>query len=527
MLLPASLAYAVLRQNLLGVDEMLRRVLNYVVLTIAVTALYGGLVFAFDTLLPRAPQSGLSAFSLVLGPVSVLALLPLRDRLQSALDRVFFRAAWDFRRVVGTASARLASVTDLKVIALEIRQAVGETLHPEWLAFHVRRENGGELACLGPACPDSALGQELLSLAEQSVLPQDGRGGTLVVPFRAESGVVAALLLGRPLSGSLYGGYDRGLLHTLANQGALAVENARALEQLRELNRDLENKVEDRTRHLRAALRELRETQAQLVHREKMASVGQFVAGIAHEMNNPLSFIEGNLHFMESYANTLAAAIERYEAELASAGAGARADEIRRELDINHVVTDLKGVLEGCGEGVVRTAGLVRDLRTFSRVDHAELMPVDLHEAIDSTLNLLRGQLKEIEITRAYGELPPVECLGGQINQVLMNLLANAADAVQPGGHIVVRTETLPGERVAFEVQDDGCGIAPDCLERIFDPFFTTKEPGKGTGLGLSISYGVVIRHGGTVTVRSELGRGSCFRVELPVRFSPPDSGLE
>ncbi len=526
MLFPASVAYAVLRQNLLGVDEMVRRILNYAVLTMGVTVLYATAVFLFEAVFHRAPFGSRAGFALALGPASVLVLLPLRDRLQSAIDRTFFRAAWDFRRVIETTSARLASVTELSVISVEIQRAVGETLHPVGMALYVRRASGEQLTCVDSSCPTPEALPPLLAAVAESAVACDGVGGTLAVPFRVDGALVAALLLGRPLSGRLYGGYDRSLLLTLANQGALAIENALALEQLRELNRDLEAKVEKRTRSLAETLQELRDTQAQLVHREKMASIGQFVAGIAHEMNNPLSFIEGNLHFLRDYTGRLTAALERYErVEKARSGELPRElRAIRGELDLDHVVRDLGSVLDGCSEGVTRTSGLVRDLRTFSRLDHAELMPLDLHEAIESTLNLLRGPLKEIAVVRDFEQIPPVECLGGQINQVLMNLLANAAEAVEPGGRIAIRTRAIGEERVAVEVEDDGCGIAPEHLERIFDPFFTTKDPGKGTGLGLSISYGVVARHGGRLEVRSTLGGGSCFRLELPVHWRPPES---
>jgi signal transduction histidine kinase len=510
---PLSIAYAVLRHNLLEVDEFLRRALNYALLTAGVVGVYAGAVALSERLLDRSP-----IVSLLLGPVSVLVLLPLRDRAQGAIDRVFFRQAYDFRRVVETASARLASVADLSVITLELQRAVGETLAPEWTAFYVRRTDGDGLVCLDSSCPDEGVASALLARASAARHPCDGGDGALAVPFLADGSLVAALLLGRRLSGRLYGGDDRRLLHTLANQGAVAIENALALEQLRDLNRDLEGKVAERTSELRSALHELREAQAALVHREKMASIGQFVAGVAHEMNNPLAFIEGNLHFLRSYAASLAGAIDGYEK-----AAGERPElrerlrALREEHDLDHVLADLGAVLDGCAEGVERTSSLVRDLRTFSRLDHADVMAVDLREAIDSTLNLLRSRLAGIEVVRQYQEAPLVECLAGQLNQVFMNLLANAADATPEGGRVTVRVSPA-GERVAVEIEDTGRGIPPEHLERIFEPFFTTKEPGQGTGLGLAISYGIVARHRGALSVRSEPGRGSCFRLELPVR---------
>jgi signal transduction histidine kinase len=327
------------------------------------------------------------------------------------------------------------------------------------------------------------------------------------------------LLLGRPLSGRVYGGDDRRLLGTLANQGAIAMGNALALEQLRDLNRNLEQKVQARTRELSDALETLRRTQAQLVHREKMASLGQFVAGIAHELNNPLNFVLGNLHYLRQYAETLASAVREYEhaAELAGGKIAARAESLWRAKDLERLLADLPSAFDGFQEGIDRATSLVRDLRTFSRLDEADRVPVNLHDALDSTLNLLRGRLAGIRVMKEYGALPPVECLGGQVNQVFMNLLSNAADAVGERGTITIRTERAGEERVAITIEDDGCGIEPGHIDRIFDPFFTTKEVGKGTGLGLSISYEIVSRHGGTLQVQSERGAGASFRIELPI----------
>jgi two-component system NtrC family sensor kinase len=513
MLFPLSIAYAVLRHNLLEVDEFVRRTLNYAVLTAAVLGVYAVVAGGFDRIFEDSPLA-----SWLIGPLSVLLLLPLRDRVQSGIDRVFFRSAYDFRRVVEMVSHRLASVADLGVISFELHRAVAETLAPRWISLSVRRA-GGPLEALDSNCPDPAVEARMLEAALDAQQPYEGPEAAIGVPFRADGALVAVLLLGRRMSGAMYGGDDRRLLHTLANQGAVAIENALALEQLRELNRDLEARVAERTR-------ELREAQAQLVHREKMASIGSFVAGIAHEINNPLAFIEGNVHFMRSYAASLAGAIGDYEKLLAeSATPHERLADVRDRHDLDHVIPDLEAVLAGCAEGVSRTTSLVSDLRTFSRLDHAAFSSVSIADALDSTLNLLRSRLLGIEVVREYDDVPPVACLAGQVNQVFMNLLANAADAVGERGRIVVRVRQ-DGEQVVIEVEDDGCGIAPDLCERIFDPFFTTKEPGRGTGLGLSISYGIVTRHHGTLRVESEPGRGSCFRVTLPIRGEPdPESG--
>jgi signal transduction histidine kinase len=298
---------------------------------------------------------------------------------------------------------------------------------------------------------------------------------------------------------------------------------ARSLVRLRVLQRELaaRNRALERANlELEGTLRELREAQAQLVHREKMASIGQLVAGIAHEINNPVNFIQGNLFYLEEYVRALAGLLRRYEALAEQAGLGERARAVREASEVDRMLADLDAVLAGCREGVERTTSLVRDLRTFSRLDQPDRVWLDVRAALESSLNLLRGRLTGIRVERDYGEIPAVESHAGQLAQVFMNLLANAADALGSQGCIAVRTRALGAERVAIEIEDDGPGIAPEHLERIFDPFFTTKEVGKGTGLGLSISYGIVARHGGTIAVESRPGRGTRFRVELPVRMA-------
>jgi signal transduction histidine kinase len=305
------------------------------------------------------------------------------------------------------------------------------------------------------------------------------------------------------------------------------VARVRSLVRLRVLQRELAERnltLQRVNRNLEGTLSELRDTQAQLVHREKMASIGQLVAGIAHEINNPVNFIQGNLHYLEEYARALTTGIERYEEIGAGAGLGDRFEALRDELELARVFDDLQAVFDGCREGVDRTTSLVRDLRTFSRLDKPQRVLLDVHETIDSTLNLLRGRLTGIEVRCEYGEIADVESYAGQLAQVFMNLVANAADALGDTGTVTIRTRA-EGERVVVEVEDDGAGIEPEHLERIFDPFFTTKDVGKGTGLGLSVTYGIVTRHGGTITVTSEPGRGTCFRVELPVRMADADDG--
>lgn len=289
-----------------------------------------------------------------------------------------------------------------------------------------------------------------------------------------------------------------------------------------DLTRNLEAKVAARTRELQETLDELRQTQGQLVHREKMASLGQFVAGIAHELNNPLAFVEGNLHFLRQYTETLVDALSAYDREAKSADPGLRdrLAKIHHELELPQLIEDLEPTFGGFADGIQRATSLVEDLRTFSRIDAGERSEVDLNDAIESTLNILRGRLEHVELVRRYGDLPRVECLAAQVNQVFLNLVANALDATRDAGRIAIATRHPGDGTVVVEVEDDGCGMDAEAAGRVFEPFYTTKEVGSGTGLGLSVSFGIVERHGGRIEVESEPGRGTSFRVTLPVRFA-------
>ncbi len=521
---PIAIGYAILRQDLLQVDAILRRSLNYAILTAFLAVAYIATAAGFDALTHDQTVVSRSTFALLFAGATVMLLLPMRDYFQSTIDRLFFRSAYDFRRLVQTSSQRLASVAELDEIAGVIERAVGEALHPEWISIEVRRQPGNRLEHLyrteqAPECEG-----ETLRVADQSLGPFSSDDRQLAVPFRVEDRLLALLRLGPRLCGSFYGGQDRALLQVLANQGAVAIENALALERLRDLNRNLERKVDERTAELTNTLDELRKAQDCLVHQEKMASLGQLVAGIAHEINNPVNFIQGNLHFIRQYTSTLAKSIASMDQLAAEHSSELREalDRIREDEDLAFVITDLDSTLEACDEGVRRTTGIVQGLRTFSRMEDAESEQIDIHETLDSTLTLLRSRLSELELVKQYGELPPVECLPGQIGQVLMNLLSNAVDAVGPAGTITVRTRLLESDRVRVEIEDNGCGIEPEKRDHIFEPFFTTKPVGDGTGLGLAITYGVVVQHGGTISVRSELGCGTCFELDLPIRYSPP-----
>lgn len=254
---------------------------------------------------------------------------------------------------------------------------------------------------------------------------------------------------------------------------------------------------------------ELEAAHVQLLQSEKLASIGQLAAGVAHEINNPVGFVKSNLNALQRYAQQMQALLDTGRARPLGEADYAAAD-------YDYLKDDLRALIDESQDGLVRVQKIVADLKDFSRVDQAERADADLNAGIKSTLNVVWNELKyKAEVVRDFAELPPVNCVQAQINQVVMNLLVNAAQAIPERGTITVRTR-LEGDFVRIEVCDSGCGIAPEHLGRIFDPFFTTKAVGKGTGLGLSLSYDIVQKHGGRIEVESQVGAGTCFRVFLP-----------
>lgn len=269
---------------------------------------------------------------------------------------------------------------------------------------------------------------------------------------------------------------------------------------------------------LEQANTELKETQSQMLQKEKMASIGQLAAGVAHEINNPMGFITSNLGTLRKYGGKLLEfmtfIVDRSKSlpELRE-----QIETERQKLKIDYVADDLENLITESLEGAERVRKIVADLKSFSRVDEAEYKVVDLAECLDSTINIVWNELKyKATLKKVYGELPPLRCYPQQLNQVFMNLLVNAAHAIENQGEITIRTWSESGW-VSVSIEDNGCGIPDDVKARIFEPFFTTKEVGRGTGLGLSISYDIVKKHGGEITVASESGKGTTFVVRLPL----------
>jgi PAS domain S-box-containing protein len=284
------------------------------------------------------------------------------------------------------------------------------------------------------------------------------------------------------------------------------IELAETLEQQRTLNKRLEA------------------AQSQLLQSEKMASIGQLAAGVAHELNNPIGFVNSNLGSLENYLRDLFAIADAYAAVESDCPGMESARALMREKDYDFLREDIVQLLAESRDGLARVAKIVRDLKDFSRPGEEKMDWADLHQGLDSTLNVVWNELKyKCEVKKEYGELPPVRCALSQLNQVFMNLLVNAGHAIPEKGEIAIRTGRR-GDEVFVAIADTGTGIPPENLKRIFDPFFTTKPVGKGTGLGLSLSYGIVQKHGGRIEVASEVGKGTTFTVWLPVE-PPADAG--
>lgn len=291
-------------------------------------------------------------------------------------------------------------------------------------------------------------------------------------------------------------------------------------ESLQVLYKELDSKVKERTKELESANNELKNTQAMMVHSEKMRSLGQLVAGITHEINNPVNFIYGNMVHLKNYSNALLEIISLYEEfeEELTEEKREQLKQLKEKIELDFIKEDLPMLIKSCHEGTERTKNIILDLKNFSRMDEMVINNIDLPKEIETTLNILYNKIKgKIEVIKEYDEnVPLIEGYGGQINQVFMNIIDNSCYAIKDKGTIHIRLQK-EGNDVIIEIKDDGCGMNKEQLSKIFEPFFTTKPVGEGTGLGMSISYKVIQNHNGTITVESEEGKGTKFTIRLPI----------
>jgi len=325
-------------------------------------------------------------------------------------------------------------------------------------------------------------------------------------------------------------------MHLLADAVGKCVRDRQQAEELRltrqvaALTQALRQQLEEKQRAEEALKREkaeqlvlinrLEDAHNQLLQAEKMASIGQLAAGVAHEINNPIGFVNSNLGVLQSYVHkllSLLAAYENCEPELSAESRDAL-QALKHEADLNYLRDDVSDLLNESLGGLQRVKRIVQDLKDFSHISDSEMIWANLEDGLESTLNVVWNELKyKAEVVKDYGKLPEVECIPSQLNQVFMNLLVNAAQAITEHGKITLRTRQ-EGENVRVEISDTGSGIAQEIINRIFDPFFTTKPVGTGTGLGLSITHGIIRKHGGHIDVLSESGKGTTFSITIPIR---------
>jgi signal transduction histidine kinase/ABC-type multidrug transport system fused ATPase/permease subunit len=528
---PLAVGYGIVRGRLFDVRHFARSSGAYGAATLAITGLFAALITFADAAFRRFNVNAESPlFSVVFLFLAILAFNPLRDRLQRIVDRVFDRDRAGHRDALREISEAMVSMLSLGEISERLLLAIHETigasrsmvllLEEEARVLRPsawRGEWSGEARQLAldashPVARQLWMRRQELSAADfASVADPETRERCeqlfraldvqLLVPILFGVDLLGVIVVGEKLSGEKLGPEDRQLLRTLANQSAIAIENAQAFDEIAKLNETLETRVEERTR-------ELERTQTQLLQSEKMRSLGQLVAGVAHELNNPIGFVHANLQLLPGYVQKL------MEAQESGGDASKPRDAIRKLLSRSR-------------EGTERVKNIVMDLRSFSRMDQAELTDADLNAELGRTLGLMEPRFKDgIRIERELGQLPLVRCYPAQLNQVFMNLVMNACDALEGRGTVRIQTEPHAGG-VRISISDDGPGIPPAIRPRLFEPFFTTKAAGQGTGLGLSISHGIVERHGGRLSFECPPEGGTVFRIDLPLVAKAPEAEAE
>jgi len=527
------LAFAVLKHDLLDLGIVVKKSLVYSLLTGLLTGFYALMIISFDQLFKGIGREASIYFLVFFFLVIVFVFDPLKKRVQVIIDRILFRGKYDYQKTLAELSDAMASMLNLDEIVEKALRALTGVMSLSWgfvmlvdekgRQFQVHSQMGNSLIPKAISIAKSSpLIRELerrkrevtlYNVGEWSSAREDGDllrddfdklGGTIIIPMVFKGEINGLLVLGNKVSGGLFTPEDLELLRTLANQCAISVENAKAYMVIESLKNNLEKMVKRRTRQLTRALEEKEKTQDLLIRSESLAAVGALVAGVAHELNNPIASVSS---LVQSAVETLEEMPvgQPVKAE-GNTGAGVE------------LISDLKFSLKELD----RAGGIVASLLGISRQTHEDWEPVALNDVCKDALKVLYNQHKGtgIHILEAFAEtLPEIRGNAANLAQVCLNVIGNAIQVVDSQlGRIVVSTGyDLYRTMVVFECEDNGPGITEGVMKDIFKPFFTTKEVGKGTGLGLYISHEIVCRHNGSIFAENNSLGGATFRVELPV----------
>jgi len=520
------LGVGVLKYDLLDIGAVVRRGTLYFLLTLTLTLVYILFIGALNWVFFDTAWNRTVLLPFLLAVSMVFLYHPVKNRLQTGIDKLFYRGKYDYQQVLKRVSSQLSLLLKTEEIKRLLTDSVASALqtdHVSLLLRDGRRDHyildrvsvEGDSATLmmfpanhplvsyllGNPYPLSELNLDVLRFPKEDV----GRislffreaEASLVIPMVIRESLLGAIVLGQKKSGELFFYEDLELLSTLANQSAVAFENARIYQELEQMNESLEKKVEERTADLRQAMAEKEKAQVQLIRSESLAAIGQLVAGTAHELNNP----------MASASSLIQTAIETMKE---NEPAGQDRDEILSDLEFS--LSELK-----------RAADIVKSLLGLSRQTQTYVESVNLNQVLDDALRVLHNQFKHTatRIIKQYDtDLPDIEGNFANLGQVFINIIKNAYQALPPeGGDIILTTAYRPeSNTVIIECRDTGKGIPEGQIEHIFKPFFTTKAVGQGTGLGLYICHEIIRRHEGSITATSKPGEGTIVSIELPRR---------
>jgi signal transduction histidine kinase len=447
----------------------------------------------------------------------------------------------EYRRLLQDFSKDLIFIKENSVLYEKLVKTIFQAIQPTYCAYYelkgekfIHAAHEGQFSGPKQMRPPHSLFVSLKSedsLFSSSLLIQPEIEQGYIFPIKRADNILGLLILGPTDKSIQIPTRDQSIFRTLATQTAIAIENNLYIEETKKLIKkvteaetrekyveELENKNEE----LQNLYFNLKETQTQLIQSEKMASLGQLVAGIAHELNNPIGFVYANMVTLKDYIEVINKLLilikERIDGKISEENFLNELIKLHKDLELDFIRDDIDDLISDSLKGSQRVKEVVLNLRNFSRLDEADTKNVNIHDGLDSTLLLLTNEIKNrITIHKNYGNLPLVQCKAGQINQVFMNLLVNAIQAIPQKGNIWISTK-VSNKNVEIRIKDDGVGIPKSIQNKIFDPFFTTKPVGSGTGLGLSISYKIINEHGGTINIEGDEKKGATFIVTIPLK---------